>query len=317
MLQQLLLITQLHRSGGTLFSQLLDGHSSIKAHPHELFIGKPEKWDWPNLKDSLGSADQVFSALQEDKIAKIGKAGLFIKPGSNKAATDQGVPFSYDIDIHRDAFKSLFKQAPVKSQRLAIQLYLSSFFQAWPEFRGSGSERYISCFLPHILLHAESMQRLLLDFPDLLLVSLLRKPDTWISSLVNHIGLDLTNIKKTTAHLERWKSSVKTIVALHTNPAIHTFATSYEALVVDTAAEMRRFCEVAGLSFEPILLTPTVGGFPVLPNSSYNRTKTGVNQESLKLRNPLPDPIQALIADKYLPLYEKSLASLDIEPVRS
>lgn len=315
--QQLLLITQLHRSGGTLFSQLLDGHSKIKAHPHELFIGKPEKWDWPQLKDALSSADQVFSALQEEKIAKIGKAGLFIKPGSNKAATDQGVPFHYDMDVHRAAFKSLFKQAPAMSQRLAIQLYLSSFFQAWPEFRGSGSERYISCFLPHILLHAESMQRLFLDFPDLLLVSLLRRPDTWISSLVNHIGLDLANVKKTTAHLERWKSSVKTIVALHSNPAIHTFATSYEALVTDTAAEMRRFCQAAGLSFEPILLTPTVGGFPVLPNSSYNRTETGVNQESLKLRHPLPDPIQALIVDKYLPLYEKSVASLDIVPVRS
>lgn len=315
MLQQLALITQLHRSGGTLFSQLLDGHSAIKAHPHELFIGKPNKWDWPDLQNTLDSAEHVFSALQEDKIATIGASGQFIKPGSNKAATDQGVPFHYDINAHKSAFLALFNQAPAISQRLAIQLYLASFFEAWPEFHSSGRERYVSCFLPHILLHGSSMRRLFLDFPDLLLISLLRRPDTWLSSLENHIGLDLNNIKKVTNQLERWKLSVKTITALHANSALHTFTSSYEALVTDTRAEMQRFCNTAGLSFEPILLTPTVGGFPVLPNSSYKRTETGVNQESLRLKQPLPDPIQALIAEKYLPLYERSVASLGIMAV--
>lgn len=317
MLQQLLLITQLHRSGGTLLSQLVDGHSGIKAHPHELFIGKPEKWDWPNLESELNSADQVFTALQEDKIAAIGEKGQFIKPGSNKAASNQAVPFHYDIDRHRQAFEKLYTQAPAISQRLAIQLYLASFFEAWPEFHASGHERYISCFLPHILVYPESMQRLFRDFPDLLLVSLLRRPDTWISSLVVHSGVDINNLKKTTYHLERWKRSVKTIVALHTNPAIHTFATSYEALVTDTQSQMRRFCQVAGLNFEPILLTPTVGGFPVLPNSSYKRTEPGVNQDSLQLKEPLPEPLQALIDEKYLPLYHRSAAALDIMTLES
>jgi hypothetical protein len=317
MLQQLLLITQLHRSGGTLFSQLVDGHSGIKAHPHELFIGKPNKWDWPNLKGELGSADEVFSALQEGKIVSIGEQGKFIKPGSNRAASDQMVPFHYNLDHHRKAFEALYQQAPAMSQRLAIQLYLSSFFEAWPEFKTSGRERFISCFLPHILMYEDSMQRLFHDFPDLFLVSLLRRPDTWIASLVNHMRLDLNDTKKATKHLERWKISVKTILTLHSNPAIHTFATSYEALVSQTDAEMRRFCGVAGFSFEPILLTPTVGGFPVLPNSSYKRTETGVNQDSLRLREPLPEALDQLITKKYLPLYKRSVAALGIAPIES
>jgi hypothetical protein len=316
MLNQLLLITQLHRSGGTLFSQLLDGHSEIQAHPHELFIGKPEKWDWPQLGEALENADETFELLKEEKIAAIGQAGVFIKPGSNKAAKGQEVPFHYDIDAHRQRFSELFGVAPKKTQRLAIQLYFHTFFSSWPEYRASGHERYVSCFLPHILLHPQSMSRMFGDFPDLLVVSLLRRPDTWIHSLVNHVRLDLADTQAAVKHLTRWKRSIKMIVALHGNPSIHSFATSYEVLVSDTRREMLRFCQSAGLRFEPVLLTPTVGGFPVLPNSSYRRTSSGVNRDSLALRESLPKQLGQIVEERFLPLYHKAVETLDI-PVQT
>jgi hypothetical protein len=40
--EPLVLITQIQRSGGTLFAQLLDGHSKLHVHPSELHIGKPK-----------------------------------------------------------------------------------------------------------------------------------------------------------------------------------------------------------------------------------------------------------------------------------
>lgn len=311
MLNPLLLITQLHRSGGTLFSQLLDGHSAIQAHPHELFIGKPEKWDWPMLADKLADPIAVFTLLQEEKIAAIGAGGLFIKPGSNKAAKGQEVPFTYSIDRHREIFTSLYQQAVARSQRFAIQLYLDTFFLAWPEYKASGRERFVSCFLPHIIMHDESMQRLYADFPDLLLVNLIRRPDTWLASLVNHISLDLSNQKQVARNLERWRLSVKKILALQANPSVQSFSTSYEALVSDPRLEMQRFCAFAGLAFEPVMLLPTVGGFPVLPNSSYRRSSSGVNTDSLVLREPLPEDVASLVNDRYLPIYAKALKRLD------
>lgn len=315
MLNPLILITQLHRSGGTLFSQLLDGHSAIQAHPHELFIGKPEKWDWPMLGDQLADPDRVFASLQEDKIAAIGAGGLFIKPGSNKAAKGQEVPFTYSVDCHRELFISLYQQAIATSQRLAIQLYLDTFFLAWPEYKASGRERYVSCFLPHIVMHDASMQRLYADYPDLILVNLIRRPDTWLASLVNHISLDLGNPQQVLKNLERWRLSVKKILGLQANPSVHSFSTSYEALVSDPRLEMQRFCAFAGLSFEPVMLLPTVGGFPVLPNSSYRRSSSGVNTESLALREPLPQDVSALINERYLPIYAKALKRLDVPTI--
>jgi hypothetical protein len=40
----LALISQIQRSGGSLLSQLFDGHPEIYAHPDELKIGYPEKY---------------------------------------------------------------------------------------------------------------------------------------------------------------------------------------------------------------------------------------------------------------------------------
>ncbi len=307
MLNPLILITQLHRSGGTLFSQLLDGHSQIQAHPHELFIGKPEKWDWPELNSILTDPEAIFESLYEEKIAAIGEAGLFIKSGSNMAAKGQEVPFNYKSDQHRESFVASYSQAAVPSQRLAIQLYLQTFFSAWPEYRASGHERYVSCFLPHIIIHNESMQRLLRDFPDLLLVNLIRSPDTWLASLVNHIKLDLNEKTEVLKNLERWRLSIKKIMQLQENASVQSFVSSYEAIVSRPREEMLRFCQLAGLNFEPALLLPTVGGFPVLPNSSYQRTSSGINTDSLRLKEPLPPTVESLVHDRYLPIYRKAL----------
>ena len=315
MLNRLLLITQLHRSGGTLFSQLLDGHSAIQAHPHELFIGKPKKWDWPDLQAVLKSPNDLFDKLQEPKIAAIGRAGIFIKPGSNPDARKQTVPFTYDIDLHRQIFCDLYSGFPAKSQRLAIQLYLATFFRAWPEYKSSHHERYVSCFLPHLIIHSRSVTALLADFPDILLVSLIRRPDSWISSLVNHLSLDLSNTQKIVQHLERWRLSVDMILKLHSAEALHTFTSTYEHLVCDTRAEMVRFASCAGIPFEPILLLPTVGGYPVLPNSSYSRTRGGVNQASVEPSLTLPEAVSQMLYDNYTPVYQRAIAELGLPPM--
>ena len=47
--EPLVLVSQVQRSGGTLLSQLFDGHPECHAHPSEIYIGHPRKWDWPPL----------------------------------------------------------------------------------------------------------------------------------------------------------------------------------------------------------------------------------------------------------------------------
>ena len=47
--EPLALISQIQRSGGSLLSQLLDGHPELDANPHEWKIGYPNKYRWPKL----------------------------------------------------------------------------------------------------------------------------------------------------------------------------------------------------------------------------------------------------------------------------
>src|SRR5207244_9486462 len=47
--EPLVLVSQIQRSGGTLLSQLFDGHPECHAHPHELTIGHPKSQIWPEL----------------------------------------------------------------------------------------------------------------------------------------------------------------------------------------------------------------------------------------------------------------------------
>jgi hypothetical protein len=60
------LISQIQRSGGSLLSQLFDGHGEIYAHPHELMIGYPKKYLWPRI--NLGDKpERWFEVLFEGK----------------------------------------------------------------------------------------------------------------------------------------------------------------------------------------------------------------------------------------------------------
>ena len=101
--QPLVLITQIQRSGGTLLSQLLDGHPQVCAHPHELHIGKPMKWDWPML--DMRSPESWFSYLYEKRLESFYHNG-YVKPGSNPHKKEV-LPFNFDAELQRHVFLDL------------------------------------------------------------------------------------------------------------------------------------------------------------------------------------------------------------------
>ena len=61
------LISQVQRSGGSLLSQLFDGHPELHAHPHELKIGYPKKYMWPKI-DLNEHPQRWLEMLFEDKV---------------------------------------------------------------------------------------------------------------------------------------------------------------------------------------------------------------------------------------------------------
>src|SRR5438046_285295 len=66
--QPLVVVSQVQRSGGTLLSQLFDGHPECHAHPSEIKIGYPKKWNWPPI--DLARPEDWFPMLYEDSVEK-------------------------------------------------------------------------------------------------------------------------------------------------------------------------------------------------------------------------------------------------------
>src|ERR1044072_6093564 len=52
--EPLVLISQIHRSGGTLLNSLLDGHPQLHVHPWEIQVGHPGKSEWPVIDVGAG-----------------------------------------------------------------------------------------------------------------------------------------------------------------------------------------------------------------------------------------------------------------------
>src|SRR5262245_48024972 len=83
--EPLALVSQIARSGGTLLSQLFDGHPECHAHPHEIWIGHPSSRHWPEL--DLDRPGDWFPMLYEKKTIKHVRRG-YSKAGSRDAAAE-------------------------------------------------------------------------------------------------------------------------------------------------------------------------------------------------------------------------------------
>jgi hypothetical protein len=94
----LALISQIQRSGGSLLSQLFDGHPELHAHPYELKTGYPKKHLWPRI-DLDDSPEHWFEVLFEENVIKDFREGY--KKGPNYDTT---FPFIFLPSLQRQIF---------------------------------------------------------------------------------------------------------------------------------------------------------------------------------------------------------------------
>ena len=92
------LISQVQRSGGSLLSQLFDGHPELHAHPHELKIGYPKKYMWPKI-DLNEHPQRWLEMLFEDKVIEHSKGGY-----KKERKQDEVFPFIFMPSVQRRVF---------------------------------------------------------------------------------------------------------------------------------------------------------------------------------------------------------------------
>lgn len=303
----MLLISQVQRSGGTLLSQLLDGHPELHAHPHELKIGRPNKEDWPHLDPTLPPS-KLFPQIWEEN------TDFFLRNGYRK-----------DIKSRQDkeTFRSLFLPSLMRDifvtdlggkfrriQRDVLDSYFTAYFNGWLDNRNLyGEKKYVSGFVPGLSSRPESMKGYWRDYPDGMAIFVIRDPCGWYASASKYMPQKFGGID---GGLHQWSTSAEAILESRLNQPTKTLLYTFEDLITRTETVMRSICLKTGIEFNQTLLNPTFNGINIRAASSFSVEKVGhgIIQEAAQRRHLLDEETIRRIEEKTGAIYKRVLQEL-------
>jgi hypothetical protein len=304
--QPLVLVSEIQRSGGTLFSQLFDGHPQLFAHPHELMWGRPDKEHWPDLRrGGEGFKPGLFRLLDQEWLVKHPR-GVY-----RKGFRSESYPFIFDFHLQRALFKAVIEETPPRRQREVLEAYLTSFFGAWVDLQGAYAQekRAVTAFTPRVNMVPESLKRYFNDYPDGHLITCVRDPAGWYASVVRHHYLE--RYGSLDGVMEQWAASTRASLEALTTYGERVILVVFDDLVLRTAAVMETICGRIGLDFDPILLKPTFNTMPIMSNSNF-RSVDFIDPEVVGRWSQVLDPgdvtaIRALTDALYMEALDRSI----------
>jgi hypothetical protein len=274
--EPLVLITQIQRSGGTLLSQLFDGHPQCHAHPYELYIGYPKKMDWPELDLRDGPASW-FKILFERPVLRAFERG-YTKYGRGIDDDMEVFPFIFLPSLQKAIFEDCIARSSIQTARNVFDCYMTSYFNAWLDNQNlyGSKKRLVTAFVPRMGMDDANLLRFFETYPDGRLLSIIRDPKSWWVSARKHKP-DVYGDLDQAADL--WVASTEAVTAAHRRYGDRVDLLKFEELVTDTEGTMRRVAGRLGLAFHACLLTPTFNGLPIKADSSYQVRGHGVISE--------------------------------------
>ena len=301
--QPLVLISQINRSGGTLLSQLFDGHPECHAHPHELYIGFPGKSSWPHLNSSDNS-EVWFETLFERPTLQ------FFREGYQKysvGADDNPDVYQFLLlpALQREIFNAYLNSMEITTQRDILNAYMTSYFNAWLDNQNlNGHKKIVTGFVPATRTDSANSKRFFADYPDGKLVSIVREPKNWYASAQRHSPNGFGDVHEA---LRKWKVSAEAILDDKLLYGNKVYVISFEQLVQETATCMRSLAEFLGIEFSDKLLTPTFNGHPIKADSSFRVKQYGIIRETLTRFKDVEDEEIAIIDSQASHLYGEVL----------
>jgi hypothetical protein len=257
------LISQIQRSGGSLLSQLFDGHPELHAHPHELKFGFPKKDVWPQF-DMNDPSERWFEMLFEDDVIR------HFKDGYEKGQKDgRRFAFVFLPALQHRIFLACLNGREALGSRDIINAYMTSYFGAWLNNQNAGGlKRYITAFTPRLGARQQSIRSFFSVYPDGRLISIVRDPKNWYPSARRHETAKnkYADIRKS---LAQWNENAQAMVRNKREYGSRVVIIRFEDLVGKTEAVMRGLAEFLQIEYHPILLEPTFNKAPIKANTSF------------------------------------------------
>jgi len=284
----LVLISQIQRSGGSLLSQLFDGHPELDAHPHELKIGYPKKYIWPKL-DLDDSPKQWFENLFELSVLEHFKAGY-----KKQKNLDETFLFLFMPSVQRELYLNYLDSVATITLRDVFDAYMTSYFGAWLNNQNSfGPKKYITAFTARLSMEKENMEAFFEIYPDGRLISVIRDPKNWFPSAARHRPHVYGNIEEA---LGLWQKSARAMLWNKERFGDRVCILTFEDLVGKTEAVMRHLAEFLAIKFDDGLMMPTFNKYPIKANTSFDAQQHGIIDSALN-RHKLLAPQELEIID--------------------
>jgi hypothetical protein len=300
--EPLALISQIQRSGGSLLSQLFDGHPEIYAHPDELKMGYPKKYIWPKI-DLRDAPEQWFRILFEEGVIKHFKEGY--KKGHKSERT---YSFIFLASLQKKIFLSYLDALQSVTLREIFNAYMSSYFGSWLNYHNIyGAKKFITGFTPRLSMSKENMGSFFTIYPDGRLISIIRDPRNWFPSAARHGSKKYSDLKKA---LTQWNKNALSMLENKEKYKDRVIIISFEDLIQNIEPVMRSLADFLNIEFDDILLVPTFNKFPMVANTSFRAEKAGIVDSTLfrykTLTHEELDIIDEMTRDNYKQVLNKA-----------
>ena len=291
----LALISQVQRSGGSLLSQLFDGHPELHAHPHELKIGYPKKYMWPKI-DLNENPERWLEILFEDKVIEHYKGGY-----KKERKQDEVFPFIFMPSVQKKVFLKYLRSVDSITLRDVFDAYMTSYFGAWINNQNRyGQKKYVTAFTPRLAMIEDNMESFFEVYPDGRLLSVVRDPKNWYPSAVKHRSNVYGDIRKS---IDLWKTSAEAALRNKKKYGERVCIVKFEDLVSRTEVIMVYMADFLKINFDDILLVPTFNKSPIRANTSFNDEQHGIVSSTLSRYKMLSEEelkiIEAMTEDIY------------------
>jgi hypothetical protein len=303
--QPLFLISQAQRSGVTLLLRLLDGHPECHVVPFQL-RGLDDAAKRP--PETLGEA---WRMLWDPKLAHRYEEGHRQK---KNAVLDDSETFTFELEPERqrkifDACAGVYADPTLRN---LFDCYFTAYFNAWSDYANlEGEKRWVVGFEPGVARSLARRTAVREIFPDGRVISMLRDPWTWYASAkrweprwaereaaIAHWRKVGEGTLKWRRHQGKQKREVRVV--------------TFESLLSDTEATMRRIARWLGIEYRPELTQPTFNGRPIKANTSFADVESEVSTKPLarahrELSRDDVDYIEATVGELYRTLAKKAL----------
>jgi hypothetical protein len=295
----LVLISEIQRSGGSLLSQLFDGHPELHAHPHELKFGFPRKFNWPPI-DLDDPPNRWFEILFETSVISHFKTGY-----KKQKNLEETFPFIFLPPVQKDLFLNYIGRLKSLTIRDVFDAYMTSYFGAWINNQNViGDKKYITGFTARLSMYEKNMESFFDVYPDGRLISIVRNPKNWYPSASRHKPAVYNDIKES---LDLWKKSASSMIQNKKRYGGRVCLLTFEDLIGKTETVMHYLAEFIGIKFDEILLTPTFNKFPIKANTSFKEKQHGIISNTLNRYRTLEKEELAIVENRTRELYEEVL----------